>query len=99
MNQRRAHRVINRHVSSRAYSRLFGGCYATVMASLFLLFPLALQLFSELTEEEATKDATTILTNRAEAVKEKGHVLISLSVCLVFRLTPQPPSVWTIPLA
>ena len=31
-NQRRAHGVMNRHVSSRAYSRLFGGCYATVMA-------------------------------------------------------------------
>ena len=31
-NQRRAHGVINRHVSLRAYSRLFGGCYATVMA-------------------------------------------------------------------
>ena len=31
-NQRRAHGVINRHVSSRAYSRLYGGCYATVMA-------------------------------------------------------------------
>ena len=33
-NQRRAHwaGVMNRHVSSRAYSRLFGSCYATVMA-------------------------------------------------------------------
>ena len=59
---------MNRHVSSHAYSRLFGGCYATV--GLLLLFPLALalQLFSELTEEEATTDAITI---QAEVVKEK----------------------------
>ena len=51
--------------------------------SLFLLFPLALtlQLFSELTEEEATWDATTILTIQAEAVKEKGPVA-HFSVCL-----------------
>ena len=51
--------------------------------SLYLLFPLALalQLFSELTEEEAITDATTILTIQAEAVKEKGPVA-HFSVCL-----------------
>ena len=51
--------------------------------SLFLLFPLALalQLFSELTEEEAIMDVTTILTIQAEAVKEKGPVA-HFSVCL-----------------
>ena len=85
-NQRHAHGVMNRHVSSRAYSRLFGGCYASYSysdGSLFLLFPLALalQLFSELTEKEATTDVTTILTIQAEAVKEKGPVT-HFSVCL-----------------
>ena len=68
--------------------------------SLFLLFPLALalQLFSELTEEEATKDATTILTVQAEAVKEKGpfaHLSVCLS-CIPFNSSTS--NVWTIPL-
>ena len=58
---------------------------------------LALQLFTELTEEEAITDATTILTIQAEAIKEKGPVA-HFSVCLSCIPFTQPRSVWTIPL-
>ena len=98
-NQRGAHGVMNRHVSSRAYSCLFGGCYATVMA-LYSCSSHSLSLSSSSQsslKRRRQRMRLRFLRFKQRQSRKKALLLISLSVCLVFRLSPQPRSVWTIP--
>ena len=44
------------------------------LLKLFLAFAVAFQLFSELTEKEATIGAASLFTIQAEAIKKEGYV-------------------------
>ena len=86
-----------------AYSCLFGGCYrntlatATVMAH-YSCSSHSLSLSSS-SQSSLKRMRLRFLRFKQRQSRKKALLLISLSICLVFRLTLQPRSVWTIPLA
>ena len=44
------------------------------LLKLFLAFAVILQLFSELTEKEASAGSTSLFTIQAEAIKKEGYI-------------------------
>ena len=66
------------------------------LLKLFLMFAVTLQLFSALTEKEATAGANLLFMIQAETIKKEGYVAY-FSVSYMYHLTPSPRTVRTIP--
>ena len=97
-NHRRAHGVINRHVSHMLIRAYLAVVVARVMA-LYSCSSLSLSTSSQSSlKRRRQRVRLQFLPFKQRQSRKKALLLISLSVCLVFRLTPQSRSVWTIPL-
>ena len=58
------------------------------LLELFLAFPVALQLLSQLTDQEATANLAALFMIQAEAINKDGYVAYFLSAMPLFQLTP-----------
>ena len=67
------------------------------LLNLFLAFAVTFQLFSELTEKEATVGMASLFAIQAEAIKKEGYVAYFSDGNASVSLTPSSRTVRTIP--